>query len=705
MKIYSMTATFGKLEHQTLTLTPGLNIIHAPNEWGKSTWCAFLVAMLYGVDTRAKSTKNALTEKERYLPWSGSPMEGRIDLNWNGIDITIQRRTKGRVPLGEFQAYETKTGVMVPELTAANCGQQLLGVERSVFLRAGFIRLTDLPVTNDHALLQRLNALVSTGDENVSGEKLAQSIKDLKNRCRYHRNGLIPQAEEERTDLQERIRERSTLEEQLHNLKERLAEVEHQIAQLENHLTALEYTASQANIRLVSEAQSAQDAAQKRLEEAKILCAQLPDPDYACDMLEQIQALQQEKSQLEAQMSDMLQEPKKLEIPEMFSGMTGKQAIRKTWDDRDLYYSLYEKGRLMMVLGALLAFAGVGIACFFLFPGLACAGAGLITLLAAVLFRSRSKRRARTLESKYGGPDPENWAELAEYYAEEYRNTEAAEAQYQKNRKEFALREEALEKRTQELLQEQSLEEAHIQWQRTVDLWSSFTQAQEEYLRQTEHANALLSMARPTEAPKMPDGMDFSEEETLRQLSESRQELHMLQNRIGQYQGRMEVLGSKDEMEQRLTQVNHRIAKLEDTYAALSIAQETLAEASAELQRRFAPRISQRAQELMSQLTDGRYDKVLLGNDFALRASAQQEDTLHDVLWRSDGTIDQLYLALRLAVAEALTERAPLILDDVLVRFDDKRMASALGILKEMSKEKQVILFTCQSREKDAAQI
>jgi uncharacterized protein YhaN len=104
----------------------------------------------------------------------------------------------------------------------------------------------------------------------------------------------------------------------------------------------------------------------------------------------------------------------------------------------------------------------------------------------------------------------------------------------------------------------------------------------------------------------------------------------------------------------------------------------------------------------MSAMTDGRYDKVLLGNDFTLRASAQQEDTLHDVLWRSDGTIDQLYLALRLAVAEALTERAPLILDDVLVRFDDMRMASALGILKEMSKEKQVILFTCQSRETNA---
>ena len=40
MKIYSMTATFGKLSHETLTFKPGLNVIEAPNEWGKSTWCA-----------------------------------------------------------------------------------------------------------------------------------------------------------------------------------------------------------------------------------------------------------------------------------------------------------------------------------------------------------------------------------------------------------------------------------------------------------------------------------------------------------------------------------------------------------------------------------------------------------------------------------------------------------------------------------------
>ena len=145
MKIYSMTATFGKLEHQTLTLKPGLNVIHAPNEWGKSTWCAFLVAMLYGIDTRERNKQGSLADKERYAPWSGAPMAGRISLCWKGRDITIERSSAGRTVLGQFQAYETDTGLPVPELTAANCGQQLLGVEKSVFTRAGFIRMSDMP--------------------------------------------------------------------------------------------------------------------------------------------------------------------------------------------------------------------------------------------------------------------------------------------------------------------------------------------------------------------------------------------------------------------------------------------------------------------------------------------------------------------------------------------------------------------------------
>ena len=107
MRILSMQATFGKLENQTITFEPGMNVIHAPNEWGKSTWCAFIAAMLYGIDTRERTTQTTLAEKERYAPWSGKPMAGRMDLEWNGKSITIERSTKGRSIFGVFSAYET----------------------------------------------------------------------------------------------------------------------------------------------------------------------------------------------------------------------------------------------------------------------------------------------------------------------------------------------------------------------------------------------------------------------------------------------------------------------------------------------------------------------------------------------------------------------------------------------------------------------
>ena len=143
-----------------------------------------------------------------------------------------------------------------------------------------------------------------------------------------------------------------------------------------------------------------------------------------------------------------------------------------------------------------------------------------------------------------------------------------------------------------------------------------------------------------------------------------------------------------------------RPEKLEDTYAALEIALTALENATQELQRRFAPRISQRAQELLSRMTQGRYSRLILDSNFTVHTATTQEVATQTPLWRSDGTADQLYLALRLAVAEELTPNAPLVLDDALVRFDDTRLAAALNILKETANEKQVILFTCQSREK-----
>ena len=201
--------------------------------------------------------------------------------------------------------------------------------------------------------------------------------------------------------------------------------------------------------------------------------------------------------------------------------------------------------------------------------------------------------------------------------------------------------------------------------------------------------------------PGPEDSLTLNREEMEAALAETARERGRLQNLLGQCQGAMEALGTERRLDEQITGVNRRIRALEDTYNALSLALDTLSRARQELQRRFAPRITRRAGELMVTLTQGRYERLSWGEDFSLATGAVGEDTLRSALWRSDGTADQLYLALRLAVAEELTPDAPLILDDALVRFDDKRLESALGLLQEEAEHRQVILFTCQSREKE----
>ena len=93
MKILKMTARFGKLNGSSLELGKGMNIIVAPNESGKSTWCAFIRAMLYGIDSAERPRAGYLPDKLRYAPWSGAPMEGSMDLTARGCDSRSSRRS------------------------------------------------------------------------------------------------------------------------------------------------------------------------------------------------------------------------------------------------------------------------------------------------------------------------------------------------------------------------------------------------------------------------------------------------------------------------------------------------------------------------------------------------------------------------------------------------------------------------------------
>ena len=618
MKILSMTATFGKLDGETIELRPDLDIHSAPNEWGKSTWCAFLSAMLYGIDTRERTTKEQLAEKERYLPWTGKPMSGTMRILWKDRDITIQRRARGRVPMGDFMAWETETGVAVRELTGENCGQMLLGVEKSVFLRTGFLRFSDLPVRQDEELRRRLNSLVTTGDETGDGELLGQKLQELRNRCRHNQTGLIPQCRAELREIQEQLWECQRFQSQQDALTEQVRGLEGELHALENHRQWLDYADAQTHRESIGKAEQTARAADRLVAALEEKYARIPDK-------QELEAkLELDRERLDYLRLDLEEKPSS-SLPIIFTALLAA---------------------VLLIFAVLMADRGL------LLP---CVVAGIALLIACGSLASR-RRQERI------------W-----YNIEQTRR----------------------QNKTQEL--EKSITARETQ----LGTYGDLQAARENAEAARQQMKALKSVPLPEEEPEMADGLTLTREQTLQAIGDVTGRLARLRLQLGQCRGRMEHLPEPELLQRRLNQTRRRLSELELTQQAIDCALDALETAKTELQRRFAPRIAQRAGYFLGRLTGGVYDRIQIGEDLSVQAARTDETTLRSPQWRSEGTGDQMYLALRLAVWEVLAPECPIILDDALIRFDQKRMERALELLKELSEKRQILLFSCQEREKE----
>ena len=142
------------------------------------------------------------------------------------------------------------------------------------------------------------------------------------------------------------------------------------------------------------------------------------------------------------------------------------------------------------------------------------------------------------------------------------------------------------------------------------------------------------------------------------------------------------------------------LADAVDGYARHALAREVLRRVVDDYGRRNQAPLVTRASAHFARLTGGAFGGLLVDGDPAgQRLLASRSDgQVHEVGELSEGTVDQLYLALRLAGIEHHLDRAaeplPVVLDDLLVNFDDGRAAAALDVLADLGTRTQVLLFT-----------
>lgn len=663
MQLLHANATYGKLNQAQLDLQPGLNVICAPNEGGKSTWSRFLLTMFYGLNTRQRGD---LADKNRFQPWNGTPMQGRLELSAGEKLLVLSRRTQRTdAPMGVFSCTYAGTDTPVPDLDAAHCGETLLGVPQSVYQRCAFIPSGSMAINADADLERRINALISTGEEKVSFLQAENRLKKQLHQRKYNRTGAIPQLEAEIGELMAARAEVKSLAEQetfLHSQllqaqqeqKERLLirqrEIQRQAEEKQRLLQQLPDSATLQNINeqlgavrsLAEQAQQAEDAAEQQ--------------DAAIQV--QLQELNRNplhpmtKSELETQLQ--IQPPAPPQVAQLLICLS-----LSLCSGGFLWYELDQP----QILWLCIACAATALT------------AGSFLWLLVKRLRLQQQRR-RELKRQ------EELRRLAESYLPLLEEVERQRSLLQQQRQAAADSGARVRSTLVQLLEQVR------QWAPDAHSAADIRRFVQQTTQRREDLTQEIRQAQSGVLQVQPDDTDGT--------------CARLQQQIAQIQGRLAAIGQPDDLERQLRSMQEQLAQLQGEYDALAMALGSLRTANVALQNRFSPELGRRAAEIFADMTGSDWSSILLDREFHLSAETGSDPTRRNVQLLSTGTADQLYLAVRLAICEMILppeQNPPLILDDALLTFDDMRLGKTLDYLTRLGEKRQILLFTCQGRE------
>lgn len=715
MHILEMQAAYGRLRGDSLRLEPGLNLIYAPNESGKSTWCSFIRTMLYGLPTRQSGP---LADKNRFAPWTGEAMQGRMDLETGGQRWTVLRDTRrASAPMQNFACTYTGTAQPVPEVNGQNLGETLLGVPREVFQRSAFIGQSGLAVSQDPELERRIAALLSTGQEDVSYSESYDRLKKQLNRRRHNKTGLIPQLEQEQARLDDALRRQTELSAQLENAREQQCTAQTRVEELEQRRAQWEALGKQEALRQWRAAQEDLACRHQQLTALQQLDGNLPDRDTLARMQSQLELLEQAGGTL-TQARRIAQQRQ-----------TEARETQEAWSAHPLYPS--DENQLRQQAESMTAPTGPGKTLPIAAGLLLCAAAAALALLPApakliaaaigaaaavglflyyMVSRRRAAAAAQTVQTRKTAlqRQTEEYLRLREdaRQAEDAARTAAASA----------------EGLTQQLQGQLVTLLAQVQpfWPEAngadgvrVALTAALRrrEALDGAALQVQQAQIRCdAMSRHLPQPPLPDPEEtlprpvLSREQINAALPQIRNQLREARSRVDSLTGQLRTMDSPESLQAQRDQCTRRLEALQAEYDAIALAMEALTQANTVLQTRFSPALGAETARIFSAITGGRYDKVLLDRNLSLSAQPAGDAMPRALSLLSQGAGDQLYLAVRLAICRMVLPRdkaAPLILDDALANFDDQRLAAALDWLAEESRTRQILLFTCHRREGD----
>ena len=206
--------------------------------------------------------------------------------------------------------------------------------------------------------------------------------------------------------------------------------------------------------------------------------------------------------------------------------------------------------------------------------------------------------------------------------------------------------------------------------------------------------------------------MDFMEDALSMDIYEIERNIDQKENRINTIRFKIQNLENDtkhvNEKIENLAKIEESLQSAEEEKTELlslaksyNIAKECMEKAYEQMKNNISPRFTQNLCDIISKVSNGRYKNVVLTDDEGLNVEIQNGNYV-PAYRLSTGTIDQMYLSLRLsALNEISGESLPIILDEAFAYFDDERLANVIRYFKANFESSQIILFTCSKREID----
>ncbi|MDX1357349.1 MAG: AAA family ATPase [Clostridia bacterium] len=677
---------YGRFIEKEINFSDKFNLVFGKNEAGKSTIQSFIKAMLFDFPRKNIDGEGRLPDSRKYKPWTGDAFGGILETEIDGggflkIERDFNRKKAAvydenlRDITNEFP-YSKKSGLAA--------GEKLLSMDRNCFENTAFIRQGGTIVLQDDRknLYEKLMNISHTGNENTSAASansaLSKAItalgnKKTKNRpynialSEYNRlSAALESAEDKRREMADYSKRRLELVDEINVLKKAAEEYEAYISanKLEEQKTEL--------LRLKGKYEAFSNDLANLSDEifkvrGKIEKNRLPESITEPSILENIRKT---ASAIEKQKSIFVKDPEK-----NHRKLEAVKRKKKIW-----LAVCYTGVTLTALLGILLHtyfFIGTAI---------------LTALLIYLHLRKGSYTEEDLLEQINLQKECRNDLIMVNAFIEsagrsksesfEEAETILNELFEQKN---LSV---SLEGNLKRLLErktdiERFRNDVPGQYGSILNIEKAIDEISGKLKNAIAHGDHIASQKDPR-----PD-LDAARRElagvkaVLRENMQSDEEVALIEEALVLYKDKLDLIDTE--------------------IKAMETASETISQAAQKLQEDIIPRLNKQTGDLLEKITAGTHSILATGLDRDI--NTEYQNAIHSLWEFSDGTIDQMYFALRVAAADVFSEKesVPLIIDEAFAYYDEDRIRSTFDLLTEIAGDRQVIVFTCKEKEVELA--